>query len=283
MINMEDAARLWFLAEHKVPILIIGPMGAGKTSLQNAIAYMLVNRPMAIIMDVAELFLPYHKVVKPMFERVSYAHGIRSIDKAELIKQALRSGVDIIVLNEARSREEFRALAEAITLGHGALTTFHADNIKAAEVRLENLGLEAKDLLSIAVVVELGMTKQSRYNEVTNVYELVTHRFVKAMYNFNEYLQILSKTYGEDYVTKQLQYRRAFLTRAVSSELNYEQLANLLYAFYKDPEKFIKDIEGNAASQSSSIESVTLNNQEIPEELLKLDDEFTNPFKHELE
>ncbi|WP_243676207.1 hypothetical protein [Vulcanisaeta distributa] len=97
--------------------------------------------------------------------------------------------------------------------------------------------------MSIAVVVELGMTKQSRYNEATNVYELVTHRFVKAMYNFNEYLQILSKTYGEDYVTKQLQYRRAFLTRAVSSELNYEQLANLLYAFYKDPEKFIKDIE----------------------------------------
>ncbi|WP_243676206.1 ATPase, T2SS/T4P/T4SS family [Vulcanisaeta distributa] len=103
-----------------------------------------MNRPMAIIMDVAELFLPYHKVVKPMFERVSYAHGIRSIDKAELIKQALRSGVDIIVLNEARSREEFRALAEAITLGHGALTTFHADNIKAAEVRLENLVLRPR-------------------------------------------------------------------------------------------------------------------------------------------
>ncbi len=34
MINMEDAARLWFLAEHKVPILIIGPMGAGKTSFK---------------------------------------------------------------------------------------------------------------------------------------------------------------------------------------------------------------------------------------------------------
>ncbi len=218
MVNIEDATKLWLLAEHKVPVLIIGPMGAGKTSLQNAIVYMLVNRPMAIIMDVAELFLPYHKVVKPMFERVSYAHGIRSIDKAELIKQALRSGVDIIVLNEARSRDEFRALAEAITLGHGgALTTFHADNIKAAEVRLENLGLEARDLLNIAVVVEVGLSKQSRYNQTTNVYELITHRSVKAIYNFNEYLQILSKTYGEEYVTKQLQYRRSFLAKAVSS------------------------------------------------------------------
>lgn len=281
MISIEDATRLWFLADYKVPILIIGPMGAGKTSLQNAIAYMLVNKPMAIIMDVAELFLPYHKVVKPMFERVSYAHGIRNIDKAELIKQALRSGVDIVVLNEARSREEFRALAEAITLGHGALTTFHADNIKAAEVRLENLGLEARDLLNIAVVVELGMTKQSRYNQVTNVYELVTHRFVKAIHNFNEYLQVLGKTYSEDYITKQLQYRRAFLMKAVSSGLNYEQLAGLLYAFYKDPEKFIKDVESNTAS-SSSTEPATLNNQEIPEELLKLDNDFTNPFKHEL-
>ncbi|WP_148678337.1 type II/IV secretion system ATPase subunit [Vulcanisaeta distributa] len=281
MISIDDAARLWLLAEHKVPVLIIGPMGAGKTSLQNAIAYMLVNRPMAIIMDVAELFLPYHKVVKPMFERVSYAHGIRNINKAELIKQALRSGVDIIVLNEARSYEEFKALAEAITLGHGALTTFHADNFKAAEVRLENLGLEARDLLNIAVVVELGIMKQSRYNQVTNVYELVTHRFVRSIFNSDEYMKILGKTYGDEYVIKQLQYRRAFLMRAVNSGLNYEQLAGLLYAFYKDPEKFIKNVENNTAGTSNSGQN-SQNNQEIPEEVLKLDEEFTNPFKDEL-
>ncbi|WP_243676409.1 ATPase, T2SS/T4P/T4SS family, partial [Vulcanisaeta distributa] len=148
MINIEDSARLWLLADHRVPILIIGPMGSGKTSLQNAIAYMLVTRSMALIMDVAELFLPFHQVVKPMLERVAYAHGIRSIDKAELIRQALRSGVDVIVLNEARSGSEFKALAEAVTLGHGALTTFHAENIEAARARLRSLGFEAEELLS---------------------------------------------------------------------------------------------------------------------------------------
>jgi len=36
MISIDQAAMLWLLADYKVPILFVGPMGAGKTTLQNA-------------------------------------------------------------------------------------------------------------------------------------------------------------------------------------------------------------------------------------------------------
>ncbi|MGC8542548.1 MAG: ATPase, T2SS/T4P/T4SS family [Vulcanisaeta sp.] len=277
MIGVEDSARLWLLADHRVPILIVGPMGSGKTSLQNAIAYMLVTKSMALIMDVAELFLPHHQVVKPMLERVAYARGVRGIDKAELIRQALRSGVDVIVLNEARSRDEFSALAEAVTLGHGALTTFHAEDLEAARVRLNNLGMEAERLLRLAVVVEVGMTREVRYNAETGVYEVVTRRFVRKVHNAEPYINALVKDYGPDYVSRQLESRIAFLTKAVSADLNHEQLANLLYVFYKQPEAVLRAIDVTAEVNTEVIGN-GVKPLPLPEEVLGIDEELEKPF-----
>ncbi len=253
------------------------PMGSGKTSLQNAIAYMLVTRSIALIMDVSELFLPHHQVVKPLFERVAYAHGIRSIEKAELIRQALRSGVDIIVLNEARSRDEFRALAEAITLGHGALTTFHAEDIEAAKARLSSLGIEAGDLLRLSVVVEVSMTRDVRYNSGTGVYEVVTRRFVRKVHNAEPYINALIRDYGTDYVNRQLELREAFLTRAVSANLNHEQLASLLYVFYKQPEAVLRGMDITAEVNNEQV-SGDVKPLPLPDELLSLDSEL-EPYK----
>jgi Type IV secretory pathway, VirB11 components, and related ATPases involved in archaeal flagella biosynthesis len=61
VISIDQAALLWLLADYKVPILFVGPMGAGKTTLQNAIAFLLVDKVIALVMDVVELFLPYHR------------------------------------------------------------------------------------------------------------------------------------------------------------------------------------------------------------------------------
>ena len=232
MVSPGVAGLLWLLADYKAPILIIGPMGSGKTSLQNAIAYMLTERSITLIMDVAELFLPYHKVVIPMFERVAHAHGVRAIGKDELIRQALRSGVDIIVLNEARSPEEFKALAEAITLGHGALTTFHAEDYEAARARLANLGIDAERLLDVAVVVELGMTRDVVL-QPDGVYTIVTRRFVRRVYNTRERLGELMRDYGRGRILGDLRRRIVFLAQTARSWIGYKELADLLDSFYR--------------------------------------------------
>jgi flagellar protein FlaI len=274
VISIDQAALLWFLADYKVPILFVGPMGAGKTTLQNAIAFLLVDKVIALVMDVVELFLPYHRVVLPMLERRAFARGIESIDKVRLINHSLRSGADIILVNEARSDEEFRALLEAMTLGHGTITTFHANDYEDAVTRLKVKGfVDAERFLSEAVVVEVGLVKESVRDE-GGIVRVVHRRFVRSIRNADRHMEALVRDYGKDVIDKQLHYRVEFLTKALELNPTPEQLASLLYAFYKDP-------EGVLAVKPSleAVETLNLPRLELPSEVLSLDSEVEGLFK----
>ncbi len=274
VISVDQAALLWLLADYKVPILFVGPMGAGKTTLQNAIAFLLVDKVIALVMDVVELYLPYHRVVLPMLERRAFARGIESIDKVKLISHALRSGADIILVNEARSDEEFRALLEAMTLGHGTITTFHAYDYGDAVTRLKVKGfVDAERFLSEAVVVEVALTKES-VRDSSGVVRVVHRRFVRNIINADRHMEVLTRDYGRDVIDKQLHYRVEFLTKALELNPTPEQLASLLYAFYKDP-------EGVLAVKPSleAVESLSLPRLELPGEALALDSEVEGLFK----
>ncbi|MDT7970775.1 MAG: ATPase, T2SS/T4P/T4SS family [Vulcanisaeta sp.] len=268
VISIDQAALLWLLADYKVPILFVGPMGAGKTTLQNAIAFLLVDKVIALVMDVVELYLPFHRVVLPMLERRAFARGIESIDKVKLISHALRSGADIILVNEARSDEEFRALLEAMTLGHGTITTFHANDYEDAVTRLKVKGfVDAERFLSETVVVEVALTKES-VRDPSGVVRVVHRRFVRNIINADRHMEALVRDYGKDAIDRQLRYRVDFLTKALELNPTPEQLASLLYAFYKDP-------EGVLAVKPSleAVESLNLPKLELPSEVLSLDNE----------
>jgi flagellar protein FlaI len=274
VISIDQAALLWLLADYKVPILFVGPMGAGKTTLQNAIAFLLVDKVIALVMDVVELYLPFHRVVLPMLERRAFARGIESIDKVKLINHSLRSGADIILVNEARGDEEFRALLEAMTLGHGTITTFHANDYEDAVTRLKVKGfVDAERFLSEAVIVEVGLVKESVRDE-GDVVRVVHRRFVRSIRNADRHMEVLTRDYGKDIIDRQLHYRVEFLTKAVELNPTPEQLASLLYAFYKDP-------EGVLATKPSleAIESLNLPRLELPIEALNLDSEVEGLFK----
>jgi len=274
VISIDQAALLWLLADYKVPILFVGPMGAGKTTLQNAIAFLLVDKVIALVMDVVELYLPFHRVVLPMLERRAFARGIESIDKVRLINHSLRSGADIILVNEARGDEEFRALLEAMTLGHGTITTFHAYDYEDAVTRLKVKGfVDAERFLNEAVVVEVALTKENVKDE-SGIVRVVHRRFVKTIRNAEKHMEVLTRDYGKDTIDRQLHYRVEFLTKALELNPTPEQLASLLYAFYKDP-------EGVLATKPSleAIESLNLPRLELPSEVLSLDGEVEGLFK----
>jgi flagellar protein FlaI len=274
VISIDQAAMLWLLADYKTPILFIGPMGAGKTTLQNAIAFLLVDKVIALVMDVVELYLPFHRVVLPMLERRAFARGIESIDKVRLINHSLRSGADIILVNEARGDEEFRALLEAMTLGHGTITTFHAYDYEDAVTRLKVKGfIDAERFLNEAVVVEVALTKENVKDE-SGIVRVVHRRFVRNIRNADRHLETLVRDYGRDTIDRQLHYRTDFLTKALELNPTPEQLASLLYAFYKDP-------EGVLAVKPSleAVESLNLPKLELPSEVLSLDGEVEGLFK----
>jgi flagellar protein FlaI len=273
-ISIDQAALLWLLADYKTPILFVGPMGAGKTTLQNAIAFLLVDKVIALVMDVVELYLPYHRVVLPMLERRAFARGIESIDKVRLINHALRSGADIILVNEARGDEEFRALLEAMTLGHGTITTFHANDYEDAVTRLKVKGfIDAERFLGEAVVVEVSLVKENVKDE-SGIVRVVHRRFVRSIRNADRHMEVLTRDYGKDVIDRQLHYRVEFLTKALELNPTPEQLASLLYVFYKDP-------EGVLAVKPSleAIESLSLPRLELPSEVLSLDGEVEGLFK----
>jgi len=274
VISIDQAAMLWLLADYKTPILFIGPMGAGKTTLQNAIAFLLVDKVIALVMDVVELFLPYHRVVLPMLERRAFARGIESIDKVRLINHSLRSGADIILVNEARGDEEFRALLEAMTLGHGTITTFHAYDYEDAVTRLKVKGfVDAERFLSEAVIVEVGLVKESVRDE-GGVVRVVHRRFVRSIRNTEKHMEALVRDYGKDVIDRQLHYRADFLTKALELNPTPEQLASLLYAFYKDPESVLA-----VKPSLEAVESLSLPRLELPSEVLSLDGEVEGLFK----
>jgi len=274
VISIDQAALLWLLADYKVPILFVGPMGAGKTTLQNAIAFLLVDKVIALVMDVVELFLPYHRVVLPMLERRAFARGIESIDKVRLINHSLRSGADIILVNEARGDEEFKALLEAMTLGHGTITTFHAYDYEDAVTRLKVKGfVDAERFLEEAVVVEVALTKESVRDE-GGVVRVVHRRFVRSIRNADRHMEVLTRDYGKDTIDRQLHYRTDFLTKALELNPTPEQLASLLYAFYKDPESVL-----SVKPSLEAVETLNLPKLELPSEVLSLDGEVEGLFK----
>jgi flagellar protein FlaI len=274
VISIDQAALLWLLAGYKVPILFIGPMGAGKTTLQNAIAFLLVDRVIALVMDVVELFLPYHRVVLPMLERRAFARGIESIDKVRLINHSLRSGADIILVNEARGDEEFRALLEAMTLGHGTITTFHAYDYEDAVTRLKVKGFrEAERFLEEAVIVEVGLAKENVKDE-SGIVRVVHRRRAKAIINANRHLDALVRDHGKDVIDRQLRYRVDFLSKALELNPTPEQLATLLYAFYRDPETVLA-----VKPSLEAIESLNRPKLELPSEVSNLDNEALGPEK----
>jgi len=274
IISIDQAALLWLLADYKVPILFVGPMGAGKTTLQNAIAFLLVDKVIALVMDVVELYLPYHRVVLPMLERRAFARGIESIDKVRLINHSLRSGADIVLVNEARGDEEFRALLEAMTLGHGTITTFHAYDYEDAVTRLKVKGfVDAERFLGEAVVVEVSLTKESA-RDSSGVVRVVHRRFVRSIRNVDKHMEALVRDYGKDVIDRQLRYRVEFLTKALELNPTPEQLASLLYAFYKDPESVL-----SVKPSVEAVETLNLPKLELPSEVLSLDGEVEGLFK----
>jgi flagellar protein FlaI len=280
VISIDQAALLWLLADHKVPILFVGPMGAGKTTLQNAIAFLLVDKVIALVMDVVELYLPFHRVVLPMLERRAFARGIESIDKVKLISHALRSGADIILVNEAREDSEFKALLEAMTLGHGTITTFHANDYEDAVTRLKVKGfVDAERFLNEAVVVEVSLVKENVKDE-SGIVRVVHRRFVRSIRNADRHMEVLTRDYGKDVIDKQLHYRVEFLTKVLELNPTPEQLASLLYAFYKDPESVL-----SVKPSVEAIESLNLPRLELPSEVLNLDSEVLGlekePFKED--
>ena len=120
-------------------VLISGGTGSGKTTLLNALSAFINHRERIItIEDSAELQLQQPHVGR-LETRPSNIEGKGEVAQRELVKNALRMRPDRIIVGEVRAGEAFDML-QAMNTGHdGSMTTVHANSVRDALSRVEQM------------------------------------------------------------------------------------------------------------------------------------------------
>lgn len=127
----------------KLNILISGGTGSGKTTFLNVLSgYVSMDERIVTIENAAELQLRQEHVVT-LESRPPNIEGKGEVTIQDLVINSLRMRPDRIIVGECRGPEAFDML-QAMNTGHeGSMTTIHANNVRDALGRLENMILMA--------------------------------------------------------------------------------------------------------------------------------------------
>jgi pilus assembly protein CpaF len=146
-VTTEMAAVLEAIVKARRNVLISGGTGAGKTTLLNAMSAFISDRERVItIEDSAELQLQQPHVGR-LETRPPNIEGKGEVAQRDLIKNALRMRPDRIIIGEVRAGEAFDML-QAMNTGHdGSMTTVHANSVRDALTRVEQMiGMAGLDI-----------------------------------------------------------------------------------------------------------------------------------------
>src|SRR6202161_281984 len=127
------------MVKGRLNLLISGGTGAGKTTLLNVLCGYIPNvERIVTIEDAAELQLKQEHVVR-LETRAPNIEGKGAVRQRQLVINSLRMRPDRIVVGEVRGEEAFDML-QAMNTGHeGSLTTVHANSVRDALARVENM------------------------------------------------------------------------------------------------------------------------------------------------
>lgn len=163
----EIAEFLKILVKARYNIFISGGTGSGKTTLLNGMSNCIPKDERIItIEDSAELKLNGIDNLVRLEMRNANSAGENKVDMKDLIKAALRSRPDRIIVGEVRG-EEALSMLNAMNTGHdGSISTGHANSCKDMLKRIETMVLMGVDMpveairsqmaSAIDVIIHLG-------------------------------------------------------------------------------------------------------------------------------
>src|SRR6202046_928768 len=127
------------MVKGRLNLLISGGTGAGKTTLLNVLSGYIPNSERVVtIEDAAELQMKQKHIVR-LETRAPNIEGKGAVRQRQLVINSLRMRPDRIVVGEVRGEEAFDML-QAMNTGHeGSLTTVHANSVRDALARIENM------------------------------------------------------------------------------------------------------------------------------------------------
>jgi flagellar protein FlaI len=270
-ITPELGAYLWLLVENKMSIIVAGEVGAGKTTLSNAIlAFVNKSSKIVTIEETPEIRLIGFDNWVQKVTRESVRSDVRNIDLFELVKTALRERPDYLIVGEVRGREAY-TLFQAIALGHGGLTTLHADTPEAAITRLTSKPLDIPSylisLISSIIIVGKIIGDDGVKRRVLTVKEIESviddEVKLREIFRYSRADDTIHMV-GESIVLKRIatdkgwtdeelmkEFRRREMVISLLSgmeELKWEDISSLINEYYRDPDALLERLrmEGRA-------------------------------------
>lgn len=128
--------------EQEKSIVIAGPTGSGKTELQKYLLSLLRENTRVIVIDNVQELENLRSIENLDLTSWQISQNNTAATMEELIRNALRSNPDWIIVAEARGKEMNEVLNSAMT-GHPIITTVHAKSIEVIPKRLAKLVLSA--------------------------------------------------------------------------------------------------------------------------------------------
>ncbi len=176
------AAYLWLVVEFGINLFICGETASGKTTTLNSLIP-FINHHWKIYSaeDTPEVIAPH-----PIWQRVvtrETVTGEANVELYDLVRAALRSRPNYIIIGEIRGREGFAAF-QAMQTGHYVISTFHAPSVSQMIQRLTgdpiNIPERFMDNLNVVVFQQLIYEKGRLLRRVTSIDEILKYSKVKG-------------------------------------------------------------------------------------------------------
>ncbi|MDH7508970.1 MAG: type II/IV secretion system ATPase subunit [Methanomassiliicoccales archaeon] len=275
-MSTDMMAYLWIATEYGSSMLVCGGTASGKTTTLNAILLFIPPQMKIVsIEDTRELNLPHENWI-PALTREGFGgkgstNKAGTIDMFELLTAALRQRPQYLMVGEVRGKEAY-VVFQAMATGKTAYSTFHAEDVQAMVHRMENdpinlprALLTALDIVLLQAQVKVGTKMTRRVKSLTEIVgmdpetgELITN----TVHSWNPADDTFSFS-GHSYVFEKVRTIRNWSPREMEREVkrrvdileymkktnvdNYKTVAKIVSAYYRDPERVIKEVREKLA------------------------------------
>jgi len=289
--SVEQMAYLWLAIENNLSLAVVGGTGSGKTTALNAMSFFISPRSKIVsIEDTPEITLPHENWIQSIARRGTAGDGAGEVNTYQLLESSLRQRPEYIIVGEIRTEPEVAfTFFQAISTGHTAYTTFHADTVPGLLSRLENEPLNIPmqmitnlDLVAIQQQVQVGSERVRRNRRITEIipddqdpddirmqdvfaWDPTTDEFEQAAQS-EAFRRLESERGWEQQRTRQeLDRREEVLRYLVDHDVTgYDDVARTIHVFSRNQDLVLEQIRNEQLAPASLPDVGTRGGEESP-------------------